>query len=241
MIGVGGVEYRGAHAQATLATLERLPLGQGDLVYLSPFIERPGSGTPGCASAGLDADERGESRPRLSRWARRLRAAGVKAARYDISRIFAGACPPVLRAGGEGPCWASLAVVPGQERSHLLRRRGLESPSGQPPGLFQSRRGNFFLKPGQRRGGRAELCRPAPRGGGAPGRRRPARRTSSPQCPPGRATRMVTLMRRSTAGCSSSKICATCSLWRSAAQRVRVKSLDPMLKKSTSRAAAGHR
>lgn len=89
MIGVGGVEYRGAHAQATLATLERLPLGQGDLVYLSPFIERPGSEYARLRRAqGLTPMSEDEIEAELSRWARRLRAAGVKAARYDIREFL---------------------------------------------------------------------------------------------------------------------------------------------------------
>ena len=74
MIGVGGVEYRGAHAEATLATLERLPLGQGDLVYLSPFIERPGSEYARLRRAqGLTPMSEDEIEAELSRWARRLR------------------------------------------------------------------------------------------------------------------------------------------------------------------------
>lgn len=39
MTGVGGQKYAAQHVQDTLKLLERLPLGQGDIVYLSPFVE----------------------------------------------------------------------------------------------------------------------------------------------------------------------------------------------------------
>jgi len=43
MVGVGGERFAGAHEAESRALLERLPLGQGDLVYLSPFVVQPGS------------------------------------------------------------------------------------------------------------------------------------------------------------------------------------------------------
>lgn len=89
MIGVGGLEYREAHAEATLATLETLPLGPGDLVYISPFIEHPASVYAAQRQAmGLTPMSEEDIEEELQRWARRLRAAGLKAARYDIREFL---------------------------------------------------------------------------------------------------------------------------------------------------------
>lgn len=41
MVGAGGHRFADAHRRDTLALLARLPLGRGDLVYLSPFIDHP--------------------------------------------------------------------------------------------------------------------------------------------------------------------------------------------------------
>lgn len=38
MVGVGGERFREAHLRDTVALVERLPLGAGDIVYLSPFV-----------------------------------------------------------------------------------------------------------------------------------------------------------------------------------------------------------
>lgn len=38
MVGVGGEPFREAHLRDTVALVERLPLGAGDIVYLSPFV-----------------------------------------------------------------------------------------------------------------------------------------------------------------------------------------------------------
>ncbi len=43
MVGAGGERFAGAHVRDTLALAARLPLGAGDLVYLSPFREHPDS------------------------------------------------------------------------------------------------------------------------------------------------------------------------------------------------------
>lgn len=89
MIGIGGAEYREAHAEATLGTLERLPLGPGDLVYLSPFIEQPNSEYGRRREAnGLTPMGEDEIEDELERWARRLRRLGIKAARYDIREFL---------------------------------------------------------------------------------------------------------------------------------------------------------
>src|SRR5690606_37338990 len=38
MVGIGGETYRDAHFADTIETIQRMPLGSGDLVYLSPFV-----------------------------------------------------------------------------------------------------------------------------------------------------------------------------------------------------------
>lgn len=89
MVGVGGVEFQEAHAKATLDVIGRMPLGQGDLVYLSPFIEQPGSTyverrTDASLTPMTDAAIEAE----LSRLARAIRSTGVKSARYDIREFI---------------------------------------------------------------------------------------------------------------------------------------------------------
>ncbi|MGL4649010.1 MAG: radical SAM protein, partial [Caldilineaceae bacterium] len=89
MVGVGGAAYRDAHFAAGMALLESLPLGAGDLIYLSPFV------SPG--DAPYDADMAAAHLPPLDEPAlaveeARFRAAlaplarrtGVKVSRYDI-------------------------------------------------------------------------------------------------------------------------------------------------------------
>lgn len=39
LVGVGGSEFAKEHLQETVAAIARMPLGRGDLVYLSPFVE----------------------------------------------------------------------------------------------------------------------------------------------------------------------------------------------------------
>lgn len=43
MIGVGGDRFATGHVEDTLAVLQAMPLGRGDLVYLSDFVEIPGT------------------------------------------------------------------------------------------------------------------------------------------------------------------------------------------------------
>lgn len=89
MVGVGGAEYAAAHAAATLAAIAQMPLGQGDLIYLSPFIEQPGSAyVARRQEAALTplSDEAIEAE--LERLAREIRAMGLKAARYDIREFI---------------------------------------------------------------------------------------------------------------------------------------------------------
>ena len=44
MTGIGGVRYAEAHVCGTIAALNAMPLGAGDIVYFSPFLDQPGSG-----------------------------------------------------------------------------------------------------------------------------------------------------------------------------------------------------
>lgn len=43
MVGAGGDRYAAGHVADSTALLDRLPLGRGDIVYLSPFVRHPGS------------------------------------------------------------------------------------------------------------------------------------------------------------------------------------------------------
>jgi hypothetical protein len=43
MAGVGGRRFAEGHLRDSARLLERLPLGAGDVVYLSPFVVQPGS------------------------------------------------------------------------------------------------------------------------------------------------------------------------------------------------------
>lgn len=89
MVGVGGAEYAKPHAEATLHALSQMRLSEGDLIYLSPFIEHPSSTyARRREEAGLTplSDESIESE--LKRLAKRIRATGVQAARYDIREFM---------------------------------------------------------------------------------------------------------------------------------------------------------
>jgi hypothetical protein len=87
MCGAGGDRFARQHVEDTAALIETLPLAAGDVVYLSPFIERPGSAYAARARAdGVRAlpAEAIESQHRALRDAVRRAHPGVKAARYDI-------------------------------------------------------------------------------------------------------------------------------------------------------------
>jgi len=89
MVGVGGQEAKEAHAQATVAAIRRMPLAAGDLVYLSPFIEQPGSlYIRRRQEAGLTPMPEQEIEEELSRLAKQIRSLGLKAARYDIREFM---------------------------------------------------------------------------------------------------------------------------------------------------------
>lgn len=89
MIGIGGADYQEAHAEATLKAIGRMPLGRGDLVYLSPFIEQADSAYVRLRQThGLTPMREDEIEAELARLATRIRAHGLKAARYDIREFI---------------------------------------------------------------------------------------------------------------------------------------------------------
>lgn len=89
MIGVGGREHRDVHAQQTLRAIAQMPLGDGDLVYLSPFIEHPDSTyAVRRREANLTPMPEQEIEVELSRLAKEIRSLGFKAARYDIREFL---------------------------------------------------------------------------------------------------------------------------------------------------------
>lgn len=87
LCGAGGARFADAHVRDTVALAARLPLERGDLIYLSPFVEEPGSVYAQQAVddgvAPLSAAEREAQYARL-RDGIRQRLGGLKVARYDI-------------------------------------------------------------------------------------------------------------------------------------------------------------
>lgn len=89
MTGVGGQAYAAAHLADTRRLLERLPLGAGDLVYLSPFVPH-GDYAARARDSGvlpLTPAER-EAQAEALRGFLRAHKPGVQAARYDIEEFM---------------------------------------------------------------------------------------------------------------------------------------------------------
>src|SRR4029077_2682878 len=85
MVGMGGRGFRDRHREATLATLLALPLDRKDLVYLSPFVEEPGSTYADRRAAdGLAPMSPAEIEEETGRYAAALRGRGLRVGRYDI-------------------------------------------------------------------------------------------------------------------------------------------------------------
>lgn len=85
MAGMGGRGFRDRHREATLAALLEMPLDRGDLIYLSPFVEEPGSAyADRRESEGLEAMTAGEVDAEIEVYARVLREGGLRVGRYDI-------------------------------------------------------------------------------------------------------------------------------------------------------------
>jgi radical SAM superfamily enzyme YgiQ (UPF0313 family) len=85
MVGIGGKKYREEHRRDTLKALADLPWDEKDLIYLSPFIEQPGTGYV------LQREEEKliplseeETEEEIRLLAEELRMTGVKVGRYDI-------------------------------------------------------------------------------------------------------------------------------------------------------------
>ena len=51
MLGVGGARYADGHVHDTVALLNAMPLGRGDLVYFSDFVAQPGAPYAALAAA----------------------------------------------------------------------------------------------------------------------------------------------------------------------------------------------
>jgi radical SAM superfamily enzyme YgiQ (UPF0313 family) len=89
MIGMGGRAWQESHREESLATLAGLPLDRGDLLYLSPFVEEPGSvyvarriaeGTAPLSAEEIEAE--------TVVWTAALRAGGLRVGRYDIREFI---------------------------------------------------------------------------------------------------------------------------------------------------------
>jgi radical SAM family protein len=87
LCGVGGARFALAHTDNTVALIRSLPLAAGDIVYLSPFLEREGSVySTRARGEGVEPLAPGdiESQHQVFREAVRNAHPGVKAVRYDI-------------------------------------------------------------------------------------------------------------------------------------------------------------
>lgn len=89
MIGMGGKSWQERHRDESLATLAGLPLDRRDLLYLSPFVEEPGSayverrireGSAPLAPEEIEAE--------TVVWTADLRARGLRVGRYDIREFI---------------------------------------------------------------------------------------------------------------------------------------------------------
>lgn len=93
MVGIGGERYRQAHFEDTVSLIQRLPLCDGDLLYISPFVAS--DDTPyvqDLAEAKIDPlsendlmVEEGRFKTALLPWAK---ARGVRISRYDIREFL---------------------------------------------------------------------------------------------------------------------------------------------------------
>jgi radical SAM superfamily enzyme YgiQ (UPF0313 family) len=91
MAGVGGDRYDRSHVAQTLALLNAMPLGAGDLVYLSAFVPHPGTeyerlaADRGVAPLG---DEGTQDQIRRLRAGLQFTAPGPRVARYDVEEFL---------------------------------------------------------------------------------------------------------------------------------------------------------
>lgn len=89
MVGMGGKAWQERHREESLATLADLPLDRRDLLYLSPFVEEPGSVyVERRIAAGADPLSPEEIEAETGVWAADLRARGLRVGRYDIREFI---------------------------------------------------------------------------------------------------------------------------------------------------------
>ncbi len=86
MVGVGGRRFASAHVRDTDALLRRWALGAGDIVYLSPFVNQPGSAY--AAQAAADGLEDLDGAARAAQFAA-LRTAARRAAPMAKVALYA--------------------------------------------------------------------------------------------------------------------------------------------------------
>lgn len=87
LVGLGGDRFAERHVADTVALLNRLPLGVGDIVYLSDLVEHPDTSYPALArEAGIRALDSAELYAQREAILSGLHygASGPKVARYDI-------------------------------------------------------------------------------------------------------------------------------------------------------------
>jgi len=91
MVGAGGSTFAEAHLRDSLALLAAIPFTKGDLVYLSPFIEHPGSvyaqRAAELGSRALSDDERAAQYEALKRGIRQAHPE-VRVALYHLEEFF---------------------------------------------------------------------------------------------------------------------------------------------------------
>lgn len=91
MAGVGGDRYDRSHVTRTLDLLNAMPLGSGDLIYLSAFVVHPGTEYERrTAARGITPLTAEATQDQISRLRAGLRftAAGPRVARYDIEEFL---------------------------------------------------------------------------------------------------------------------------------------------------------
>jgi hypothetical protein len=85
MIGLGGDRFAGGHVADTIAVLNRMPLGEDDLIYFSDLVEEPNTLYPQLAQQQgiqpLGAEGRSGQRATLRAG---LQLPGVKVSNYDV-------------------------------------------------------------------------------------------------------------------------------------------------------------
>ena len=87
LIGLGGDRYAERHVSDTVAVLNAMPLGKGDIVYFSDLVEHESTPYPALARAAdirpLTADETNRQRQAI-RLRLRFRRGGPIVSKYDI-------------------------------------------------------------------------------------------------------------------------------------------------------------